>query len=171
MADNYVLVGFMGAGKTSVGKMLAAETGKKFMDTDELIVQQMGLSINDIFAQYGEEYFRNLETNLLKALCDTAHDAVISVGGGLPVREENRKYMKELGTVVYLSTTESTVIKRLKGDTTRPLLRGTKEEVKAKVHDLMSKRRDLYKDAAHLVIETDKLKKDEVVAKIVSYKK
>lgn len=170
MADNYVLIGFMGAGKTSVGTMLANATGKKFMDTDSLIVQQMGLSINDIFAQYGEDYFRNLETNLLKALCDTAHDAVISVGGGLPVREVNRPYLKQLGTVVYLSTTESTVIKRLKGDATRPLLKGTKEEVKEKVKKLMNDRREIYKESAHLVIETDKLKKDEVVNKILEYK-
>lgn len=170
MADNYVLIGFMGAGKSSVGTLLASETNKRFMDTDNLIVQQMGLSINDIFAQYGEEYFRDLETNLLKALCDTAHDAVISVGGGLPLREENRRYLKELGLVVYLSTTEATVIKRLKGDTTRPLLMGTKEEVKEKVHNLMSKRRSIYEDAAHIVIETDKLKKPEVVSKILEYK-
>lgn len=170
MSENYVLIGFMGAGKSSVGRLLAEKTSKQFMDTDDLIVKQMNLSINDIFAQYGEEYFRNLETNLLKALCDNAHGAVISVGGGLPLKEENRNYLKKLGTVVYLSVTEGTVIKRLKGDTTRPLLKGTKDEVKQKVSDLMNKRKDIYESCAHLVVKTDKITKAEVVSEILNYK-
>lgn len=167
MADNYVLIGFMGAGKSSVGRILAKKTGKTLMDTDEMIVKQMNLSINEIFAEYGEEYFRNLETNLLKALCDNAHDSIISVGGGLPMKEENRPYLKKLGTVVYLSVNEATVVKRLKGDTTRPLLRGTKDEVKAKVRDLLSKRSGVYSSCADIVIATDKLTKEQIVDEIL----
>lgn len=168
MIDNYILIGFMGAGKTSVGKLLAEKTGKRFLDTDDLIVQQIGLSINDIFAQHGEQHFRDLETNLLKALCDTAHGTVVSVGGGLPMRDENRVYLKKLGKVIYLSNSEATVIKRLKNDTTRPLLKGSKDEVKEKVHNLMASRKPLYEDAAHHVIQTDKLSKEEVVEKILA---
>lgn len=167
MADNYVLIGFMGAGKSSVGRILAKQTGKTLMDTDEMIVKQMNLSINEIFAEYGEEYFRNLETNLLKALCDNAHDSIISVGGGLPMKEENRPYLKKLGTVVYLSVNEATVVKRLKGDTTRPLLRGTKDEVKAKVRDLLSKRSGVYSSCADIVIATDRLTKEQIVDEIL----
>ena len=169
MSDNYVLIGFMGAGKSSVGKMLAEKSGKQFMDTDEMIVKQMNLSINDIFATYGEEYFRDLETNLVKALSENVNNAVISVGGGLALREENRMYLKKIGTVVYLSVNESTVIRRLKGDTSRPLLRGTKEEVKEKVSTLLNARRPLYEDAAHLVVKTDRLNKDEIVNRIIEY--
>jgi len=168
MTDNYVLIGFMGAGKSSVGKLLAKKSGKVFMDTDEMISKQMNLSINEIFAEYGEEYFRKLETNLLKALCDNAHDSIISVGGGLPIREENRPYLKKLGTVVYLSVTEGTVLKRLRGDSSRPLLKGTKEEVKQKVKDLLSKRKDIYSAAAHFTVITDKMTKDEIVNEILS---
>lgn len=171
MADNYVLIGFMGAGKTSIGKLLAKKTGKTFLDTDDMIVKQMNLSINEIFSLYGEEYFRNLETNLLKALCDNAHDSIISVGGGLPIKEENRPYLKKLGTVVYLSVTEATVVKRLKNDTTRPLLSGTREEAKAKVRDLLSKRKDIYEACAHKVIVTDKLNKEQIVEKILEESK
>lgn len=168
MADNYVLIGFMGAGKSSIGKLLARKTGKTFLDTDEMIVKQMNLSINEIFSEYGEEYFRNLETNLLKALCDNAHDNIISVGGGLPMKEENRPYLKKLGTVVYLSVNEGTVIKRLRGDTSRPLLRGTKEEVKQKVKELLSKRKDIYASCANIVVATDKMTKEEIVEEILS---
>lgn len=167
MAGNYVLIGFMGAGKTSIGKLLSKRTGKTLMDTDDMIVKQMNLSINEIFAEYGEEYFRTLETNLLKALCDNADDCIISVGGGLPLREENRPYLKKLGTVVYLSVNENTVLKRLKGDTSRPLLRGTKEEVKEKVRDLLSKRKDIYTACGDIVIQTDKMTKEQIVDEIL----
>lgn len=169
MADNYVLIGFMGAGKTSVGKLLAKKSGKAFLDTDEMIVKQMNLSINEIFSVYGEEYFRKLETNLLKALCDSAHNSVISVGGGTPVKEENRKYLKKLGSVVYLSITESTVIKRLKGDTTRPLLQGTKQEVKEKVSTLLNSRKEKYEDAANYIVKVDRMNKEEIVEKIMNF--
>lgn len=169
MADNYILIGFMGAGKTSIGKLLAKKTGKTFMDTDEMIVKQMNLTINEIFSVYGEEYFRNLETNLVKVLSESTKDAVISVGGGLPLREENREYLKKMGTVVYLSVNEATVMKRLKNDKTRPLLKGTKEEVKEKISTLMGSRRAYYEDGAHLILKTDKLNKEQVVEKILSY--
>lgn len=170
MSDNFVLIGFMGAGKSSVGRLLAQKTGKQFMDTDELIVKQMNLSINDIFATYGEEYFRDLETNLVKALSENVSNAVISVGGGLALREENRVYLKKIGTVVYLSVNENTVIRRLKGDTSRPLLRGTKEEVKEKVGSLLNARKPIYEDASNLVIKTDRLTKDEIVDRIIECK-
>ena len=138
MADgNYVLVGYMGAGKTTVGKALAKATGKQFLDTDNLIVKQMDLTINDIFEKYGETYFRELETKLLENLCNSDLNAVISCGGGLPMKEENRPYLKTLGKVVYLSVNESDIVKRLKGDTTRPLLKGPKEEVKKRIHDMI----------------------------------
>lgn len=166
MADNYVLIGYMGAGKTTVGKALAKETGKKFLDTDELIVKQMNLSINDIFAKYGEDYFRELETKLLDNLCKSEVDAVISCGGGLPMREENRPYLKRLGKVVYLNVNESDIMKRLKGDTTRPLLKGSKDEVKQRIHDMLEKRDPVYREVADVVIKTGKLKVAEIVEKI-----
>lgn len=167
MEDNYVLIGYMGAGKTTVGKALAKQTGKKFIDTDSMIVKQMDLSINDIFSKYGEEYFRDLETKLLENLCQSAHDCVVSCGGGLPLREENRAYLKRLGKVIYLNVNETDIIRRLKNDTTRPLLKGPKDEVKQRIHDMLEKRDPLYREAADVIIKSGKNKVPDVVSKII----
>ena len=137
MADNYVLIGYMGAGKTTVGKQLASKCGKQFADTDAMIVEKEKMSINDIFAKYGESHFRTIETNLLKEITDSMSSYVISCGGGLPLKEENRAYLKRLGKVIYLKADESDIIKRLKNDNTRPLLKGPKDEVRAKVHGML----------------------------------
>ena len=168
MAENYILIGYMGAGKTTVGKALSRETGKKFLDTDSMIVKQMNLSINDIFEKYGEAYFRDLETNLLKNLCESDMDCVISCGGGLPLREENRAYLKRLGKVVYLNVNEMDIIRRLKNDTTRPLLRGPREEVKQRIHDMIEQRDPIYREAADVVIKTGRMKIADIVNKIIS---
>lgn len=167
MEDNYVLIGYMGAGKTTVGKALAKQTGKKFIDTDSMIVKQMDLSINDIFSKYGEEYFRDLETKLLENLCQSAHDCVVSCGGGLPLREENRAYLKRLGKVIYLNVNETDIIRRLKNDTTRPLHKGPKDEVKQRIHDMLEKRDPLYREAADVIIKSGKNKVPDVVSKII----
>lgn len=151
--DNIILIGFMGAGKTTVGKFLAKEKGMRFADTDERIVSEQKMSIPDIFEKYKEEYFRNLETELLKQMrTDTKH-TVISAGGGMPLREENRRLLRELGCVVYLSASKQTILDRVGGDKGRPLLAG--EELEEKVERLMREREALYKQAAHLDIRTD----------------
>lgn len=166
MADNYVLIGYMGAGKTTVGMALARETGKKFLDTDALIVKQMNLTISDIFEKYGESYFRELETKLIENLCSSDVDCVISCGGGLPMKEENRPILKKLGKVIYLNVNENDIIRRLKGDKTRPLLRGDKEEVKQRIHNMLEIRDPVYKETADIVIKTGKMKIPEIVKKI-----
>ena len=148
MADNYVLIGYMGAGKTTVGKQLASKCGKQFADTDAMIVEREKMSINDIFAKYGESHFRAIETNLLKEMMDSMSGYVISCGGGLPLKEENRAYLKRLGKVIYLKADESDIIKRLRNDNTRPLLKGPKDEVRAKVHCMLEIRNPIYKEAA-----------------------
>lgn len=167
MADNYVLIGYMGAGKTTVGKALAKETGKKFLDTDNLIVNEMNLSVNDIFEKYGEAYFRDLETRLIKNLCETANNCVISCGGGLPMREENRTYLKQLGKVIYLNVNETDIIRRLRGDKTRPLLRGDRDEVTKRIHDMLALRDPVYAEAADTVIKTGRLKIPQIIERII----
>lgn len=163
---NYVLIGYMGAGKTTVGKALAKATGKQFLDTDDLIVKQMNLSINDIFEKYGEKYFRDLETRLIENLCKSDVKCIISCGGGLPMKEENRPILKELGTVIYLNVNETDIIKRLKGDTSRPLLRGEKEEVKKRIHDMIELRDPVYREVADVVIKTGRMKVCDIVEQI-----
>lgn len=163
MANSIVLIGYMGSGKTTVGKALAKKSGRKFLDTDAMIVSKKNMSINEIFDQYGEAYFRDLETELLKELEDSDGEYIISCGGGLPVREENRPYLKRIGKVVYLNVNETDILMRLRGDTTRPLLRGPKEEVRKRIHDMIEKRDPAYRDAADIVINTGKLKVSEIV--------
>lgn len=150
---NLILIGFMGAGKTTVGKLLAKEKGMNFVDTDERISAEQGKSIPDIFAEYGEPFFRDLETDLLRRMqTDTGH-AVISVGGGMPVRKENRELLRSLGCVIYLSATKQTILGRVQSDGSRPMLNG--DDLEKKVEELMRAREHLYKEAAHLDIRTD----------------
>jgi shikimate kinase len=151
--DNIILIGFMGAGKTTVGRMLAKEHHMAFLDTDDRIVDEQGRSIPEIFDNEGEPFFRDLETDLLRRMLTDTHQTVISVGGGMPVREENRSLLKRLGCVVYLVTSKQTILGRVKGDGSRPLLKG--EDLEAKVDRLMRERESLYKQAAHLEIQTD----------------
>lgn len=150
--ESIVLIGFMGSGKTTLGKWIAREHGYTFLDTDDMIEEEQQRSINDIFAKEGEEYFRDLETDMIRSLADRDDKVVISVGGGLPVREVNRELMRHVGKVVYLRTTVDELEKRLKGDTKRPLLAGG--NVREKIISLMDKREALYLDAADVVVDT-----------------
>lgn len=167
MNNSYILIGYMGAGKTTVGKALANQTGYKFIDTDAMIVKQMNLSINDIFDKYGEKYFRDLETKLLENLLSSNVECVISCGGGLPMKEENRPYLKKLGKVVYLNVNENDIVRRLKGDNSRPLLKGDKEEVKKRIHDMLEVRDPVYREVSDLEIKTGRLKIPQIVEKII----
>ena len=150
---NLILIGFMGAGKTTVGKLLSREREMQFVDTDERIVFEQGREIPDIFAEHGERYFRDLETDLLKRMQEDTHHAVISVGGGMPVREQNRKLLRDLGFVIYLSATRQTILERVKNDGSRPMLSG--DDLERKVEQLMGEREALYRQTAHIDIRTD----------------
>lgn len=162
--DNIVLIGFMGCGKTTFGKWLAAHTGKNFCDTDDYIEQKQKKRIKDIFASEGEEYFRALETAAARELCDSCENTVISVGGGLPLRKENRRLLKQLGLVVYLQTTPEELVRRLRQDTTRPLLAGG--DIEERIHTLMEVREAIYNEAAQLVVDTDGKKFEEMYHQI-----
>lgn len=152
MLNNIVLIGFMGSGKTTLGRWMMENVQMEFVDTDEYIEQQ-GRKIKEIFACEGEEYFRRLETKVLEELVLKAHNTVVSVGGGVPLKEQNRKLMREIGAVVYLRTRQENLLKRLEGDTARPLLAGG--DLKEKIHNLMEARQDLYYRAADFVVDTD----------------
>lgn len=150
---NLILIGFMGAGKTTVGKLLAREKEMLFVDTDERIVSEQGREIPDLFSEKGEEYFRDLETDLLERMLEDTDQAVISVGGGMPVRERNRKLLRSLGLVVYLSATRQTILERVKNDGSRPMLSGG--DLERKVEQLMREREALYRQTAHIDVRTD----------------
>lgn len=166
MRDNIILIGFMGSGKTTVGHLLAKTTGRVFLDTDEEIVKREGRSINEIFSDQGEAYFRDLETEELKTLLDGDDHLVISVGGGLPVREENRALLHQLGTVIFLQAGVEALVGRLAGDTTRPMLHGY--DLVKRIRELMDSRMDQYMDAADVLLRTDDMDPETVAQHIVN---
>lgn len=166
--NSIILIGFMGAGKTTIGKKLAKELDYKFLDTDEMIVSREGMSINDIFDRYGEEHFRTLETELLAELVENnVENVIFSVGGGLPVRKDNHFYLKKLGKVIYLSVVESTIRERLAGDTQRPLLRGSEKEVADRINSMLEKRDPIYREVADIILQTDNMSVSEIVEEII----
>lgn len=150
--NNIVLIGFMGSGKTTFGKACAKKLGMDFLDADEYIVKQAGKSIPQIFAEDGEEAFRKLETQVLNHFRDTLYNTVLATGGGMPLREENARLLKEIGRVGYLTASSKEIYDRVKGDTNRPLLQG--ENPFGKICDLMKYRKPLYEQAADVVIDT-----------------
>ncbi|MBR5596988.1 MAG: shikimate kinase [Lachnospiraceae bacterium] len=160
----------MGSGKSSVGKEIAQSTNSLFLDTDAWIEEKEQMTISDIFASKGEVYFRDIETKCLKELLKEEdihafeNKKVISVGGGLPLREENRTLLSKLGNVIYLKASPDTIYNRLKGDTSRPLLQG--ENPKKKIMDMMAVREEKYQDAADLVIDVDEKTITEIVEEI-----
>ena len=151
------MIGFMGSGKSTIGIKLSYRLRRVVEDTDKLIVRKTGRNISDIFAKEGEAYFRELETDVLRSLCETCSSKhspkIFSVGGGTPVREENRPLLRQLGIVVYLRIRPETVYQRLKGDTTRPLLQG--DNPQEKIRTLLEARKEAYESCADLVIDVD----------------
>ncbi len=161
---NVVLIGFMGSGKSTMGIRLSYQLRYALEDTDKLIEARAGKSISDIFAQEGEEAFRQMETELLEKLAEKKGQRIYSVGGGTPVRAVNRPLLKKLGTVVYLRTRPETVYERLKDDTTRPLLQG--EDPLGKIRRLMAEREQAYIETADVVLDVDEMTAEQVVERI-----
>ena len=155
----------MGSGKTSVGKQLAKKLQYTFCDTDELIEKENKTSIRNIFSTYGEEYFRKLETSTIGELYGNMTRTVLSTGGGLPITEGNDQLLKRLGHVIYLKASKETLMKRLQGDTSRPLLAG--ENVEERVHNLLKQRTPIYEKAAHFSVTTDNKKFYEIIDEII----
>ncbi len=149
---NIVLIGFMGAGKTTISDYLSTMFDMRLVEMDQEICEREEMSIPDIFATYGEEYFRNLETKLLIEL-QTGKNCIISCGGGVALREENVKEMKKNGRVVLLTASPHTIYERVKDSNDRPLLHGNNNV--EFIADLMEKRREKYEAAADVVIQTD----------------
>lgn len=159
---NIVLVGFMGTGKTTVGELLAQQTGMPLLDMDSLIVGKAGKSINDIFAQDGEPHFRSLERELVRELA-SSQGHVISTGGGIVLNPDNVTDFERSGLVVCLLASPETILNRVRHDTARPLLAGDKE---AKIIELLERRKPLYEAVAHR-IDTDGLRPEEIAEGII----
>ncbi|MDR1765043.1 MAG: hypothetical protein LBR77_02910 [Lachnospiraceae bacterium] len=149
---NIVLIGFMGSGKTSVGRELSRAHGWETVDLDTEIERMAGMPVRQIFEERGEACFREMETAALRGFVGTKDHCVFSMGGGVPMREENRELMRRLGTVVYLKTDASSTLARLAGDTGRPLLAG--DDRSQKVEALLCERGPIYESAADVTVDT-----------------
>ncbi|MEW5921435.1 MAG: shikimate kinase [Bacillota bacterium] len=162
---NIFLTGFMGSGKSSVGKILAGMLGVEFFDTDELISGILRKSINDIFRCYGEAFFRNMETGILKLLGKKPQGAcVVSTGGGAVLRAENIDAMRENGIIIYLDVSVEDTYSRLKETKDRPLLEV--ENLRQKIEELLQERKPYYLQADFSVNTTGKTFK-EITAEII----
>lgn len=162
---NVFLIGFMGSGKSTIASCLVKNYGMDMIDMDQLIVEREGMSISDIFAQKGELYFRDVETNLLIEI-QGEQNKVVSCGGGVVLREENVQVMKKCGQVVLLNAKPETILERVKDDDNRPLLRGNKNV--QFIREMMEKRQPKYEMAANFVIHTDGKSADEICKEIIS---
>lgn len=165
-SNNVILIGFMGTGKSTVGRLLAPKLGYSFTDTDHRIEQEQGRSIPIIFERYGEAHFRKLEKEALENALEEGNK-VIATGGGAVLAEANRKAMLDGGYVVALKADKATIMARVSRDEDRPLLRGDLEE---RVTTLLESRKTAY-DFAHLIVDTSGLSPYEVVEYIVSKRK
>lgn len=153
MSDiNIVLIGFMGVGKSTVSEYLGKRYSMKTVEMDQIIEERKKMSIPDIFRTYGEEYFRDLETELLKEL-QSERNVVISCGGGTALRECNVAEMKKNGRVVLLTASPKLIYSRVKDIDDRPVLFGRKTV--EGISELMEERREKYEAAADIVIRTD----------------
>lgn len=159
-----VLIGFMGAGKSSVGRTLARMTGRRRFDTDEMVATRFGLTISQIFEKRGEERFRDAESEALEELSGEA-DAIIVTGGGIVMRQANTARLRELGTVIFLSADEETLFQRISRRPTRPLLQTT--DPRATLKELLRTRLPLYRAAADVEVDTSGLTHDEVARKVL----
>lgn len=161
---NVILIGFMGSGKTTVGLRLSYRLRKPVIDTDKEIEREEKRSISDIFATDGEAYFRDKETAYLRKLSESTGNQIISVGGGLPLRQENRELLHEVGQVFYLRARAETIYERLKHDTTRPLLQGP--DPRTRIGQLIGERDELYMAAADVVIDVDDKDFEQILCEI-----
>lgn len=160
---NIILVGFMGTGKSSVGRKVASILRLNFIDMDEEIEKREKRSIPEIFGCFGESYFRQCERNLVKELAGRS-SLVISAGGGVVLRKENIEDFSKSGLVICLDASIETIVKRIGSDKTRPLL--AVDDKVSKIKELMSKRKAYY-DMIKLHINTDNKSVDEVAEEVI----
>lgn len=155
----------MGAGKSMIARALEKKTGGERVEMDERIETEQGLAITEIFGKYGEPYFRDLETELLRSLTDKT-DLIVSCGGGSVLRDENAALMKENGCIVLLTATPETIYARVKESKNRPVLNGNMNV--EYIRGLMEKRRARYEAVADVSIATDGKNAEDICAEILA---
>jgi shikimate kinase len=159
MFKNIILTGFMGVGKTSVGMRLAKDLSFTFVDTDELIEVDQKITITGIFSAFGEPYFRDVETRIVKQVLEN-EGQVVATGGGAVIRDENRKAFKENGVTICLTAHPESIYARIRHETHRPLLQVP--DPVARIRELLAAREQFYRQA-DFIIDTSERSVDDVI--------
>ncbi len=167
MKKNIVLTGFMGTGKTAVGKELAKILDRKVIDIDEEIEKKKGMAVTEIFREFGEEYFRTIETETIRAFAKS-ENLIIATGGGAVLRSENMDALKENGVVFCLCASPRVILDRTKGSEDRPLL--NVENPAGKIEELLACRKAFYEKAGFM-IDTEEKSPSEIAYEIVELMK
>jgi shikimate kinase len=165
VGKSIVLIGMMGAGKSVVGRCLQRRTKLLLLDTDDIVASKFSTSIPEIFSHYGEQAFREAETQALRELT-TMEQAIIVTGGGIVLREENIDFLKRLGVLVWLDGKEATLFERASQARTRPLLQG--ENPREAFAQMIQARLPLYAKVAHIRVDTSVLTEDEIAVAILN---
>ncbi|MCX7919753.1 MAG: shikimate kinase [bacterium] len=162
--NNIILTGFMGTGKTTIGKLLAVKLNWSYIDTDAVIEERLQMSITTIFAKFGEPYFRDVESAVIREIMQK-NQQVIATGGGIVLREQNVTVMKSNGIILWLTAPAEVIYKRIQSDTTRPLLQVADplQRIKELLHERIP-----YYAKADLVIDTSTKAPEELVELIHS---
>ena len=163
---NIVLTGFMGVGKNAIGKRLAQELNLEFVDTDDIIEKEEGITISEIFSRFGEKYFRKLEKRVVKRIIQ-GENQVISTGGGVILDRENISNLKRNGVIVCLWASPEVIRERTEKEAHRPLLKNVNREKRIK--ELLDYRKPFYEKSADYIIDTSHLTIEETVEKILKY--
>lgn len=161
---HFSLIGLPGSGKSTVGRQLARAWKIRFIDSDQVIEQRLGCSISSFFAEQGEAAFRDLESEVLQELLLQSSDCVLSTGGGSILRPHNRSLLRHYSTVFYLQSLPEDIARRLRHDTTRPLMQG--EDPLRRLRSLLEVRGPLYLETAHYVIDAARQNTAQVSRKI-----
>ena len=164
LPENIVLIGFMGSGKSTVGRMLARQLRFRFLDTDKLVEERAGMTIAGIFAQHGEAHFRECETAVLESLRGSRRH-ILATGGGIVTVPGNIPLLRSLGFVVLLKADPEEIYRRVSRNTERPLLQV--EDPRKRVLDMMAERQPFYESAAHFQVDGTRLRHEDVTAKIM----
>ncbi|MDO5554451.1 MAG: shikimate kinase [Planctomycetia bacterium] len=167
--QSIILIGYRATGKSSLGRLLSRELNLPLVDTDALVEERYGKTIQSMFADEGESVFRDREAALVAELAGANEPMILSTGGGVPLREESRKYLKNMGFVVWLRASRETIFARMNGDDSNESRRPPLTDLKPlqEIDAVLAVRNSLYQETAHLTLKTDQCSLDELAHEII----